>query len=402
MDTQFDGTQPGCFHEARSTEQEIRAQSQILAAQHFPDRLFDAVPSMFLLLNENRQVVFANQAVLNTLGLTEKQTVYGLRPGEALNCIYSKQSENGCGTSDFCSQCGANTVIRLSLSGIEGVRECNLLRQNTDGEIEALDLLVWATPFESEGQRYSAFSVMDVSHEKRRRALERIFFHDIMNIAGGIRTYTEFLAMESGVAGVEELTVIHNYASKLVDEIQAQRELSMAENNELTIRTVQFNPREFVEDTVSMYREHESAREKSLRIDSGSSKEPLVSDPILLGRVVGNMVKNALEATLPGGTVTAGCFASDGGTEFLVHNEGVIPTDAQKMIFKRSFSTKAADRGLGTYSLKLLTERYLGGKASFVSTAPEGTTFRVWLPQTPETAIIKAHGAIETAEKDAS
>ena len=37
-------------------------------------------------------------------------------------------------------------------------------------------------------------------------------------------------------------------------------------------------------------------------------------------------------------------------------------------------------RGLGTYSIKLLTERYLKGKVDFTSDATAGTTFRVWYP----------------------
>jgi signal transduction histidine kinase len=51
-------------------------------------------------------------------------------------------------------------------------------------------------------------------------------------------------------------------------------------------------------------------------------------------------------------------------------------------IFSRSFSTKGVGRGLGTYSIKLLTERYLGGRADFVSNREDGTVFRVRLPLT--------------------
>ena len=49
-------------------------------------------------------------------------------------------------------------------------------------------------------------------------------------------------------------------------------------------------------------------------------------------------------------------------------------------IFQRSFSTKGEGRGLGTYSMKLLTERYLGGRVSFTTSADEGTIFKVALP----------------------
>ncbi len=42
--------------------------------------------------------------------------------------------------------------------------------------------------------------------------------------------------------------------------------------------------------------------------------------------------------------------------------------------------TSTCCRGLGTYSVKLLTERYLGGAVTFTSTQEEGTTFRVCYP----------------------
>jgi sensor histidine kinase regulating citrate/malate metabolism len=57
----------------------------------------------------------------------------------------------------------------------------------------------------------------------------------------------------------------------------------------------------------------------------------------------------------------------------------VIPEGIREQIFMRSFSTKGATRGLGTYSVKLLTEKYLKGKASFLSNTSEGTVFTIEL-----------------------
>jgi sensor histidine kinase regulating citrate/malate metabolism len=48
-------------------------------------------------------------------------------------------------------------------------------------------------------------------------------------------------------------------------------------------------------------------------------------------------------------------------------------------IFQRSFSTKDRNRGIGTYSVKLVTENYLKGKVSFISNEAEGTIFKVEL-----------------------
>jgi signal transduction histidine kinase len=50
-------------------------------------------------------------------------------------------------------------------------------------------------------------------------------------------------------------------------------------------------------------------------------------------------------------------------------------------IFNRSFSTKGPGRGLGTYSVKLLTEQYLGGKVGFTTDPKQGTTFQVTIPR---------------------
>jgi signal transduction histidine kinase len=50
-------------------------------------------------------------------------------------------------------------------------------------------------------------------------------------------------------------------------------------------------------------------------------------------------------------------------------------------MFQRSFTTKeGGGRGIGAYSVKLLTERYLGGWVTFSSSREVGTTFTVTLP----------------------
>ena len=65
---------------------------------------------------------------------------------------------------------------------------------------------------------------------------------------------------------------------------------------------------------------------------------------------------------------------------FRVANPSVMPPDVQNQVFQRSFSTKGENRGLGTYSMRLLTERYLKGHVSFTSDKAHGTVFRVRLP----------------------
>ncbi|MGO9255131.1 MAG: hypothetical protein ACLQU1_02335 [Bryobacteraceae bacterium] len=57
-----------------------------------------------------------------------------------------------------------------------------------------------------------------------------------------------------------------------------------------------------------------------------------------------------------------------------------MPAKVRLQVFQRSFSTKGMGRGLGTYSIKFLTERYLQGQVSFGSVEGEGTTFMACYP----------------------
>ncbi len=115
-------------------------------------------------------------------------------------------------------------------------------------------------------------------------------------------------------------------------------------------------------------------------IDDTSIDIIFVSDKTLLSRVLGNMIKNALEASHPDAKVLVGCKIENENICFWVHNLQFIPLDHQLQIFNRSFSTKGEGRGIGTYSMKLLTEKYLKGKISFSSTIEKGTIFSATLP----------------------
>ena len=103
-------------------------------------------------------------------------------------------------------------------------------------------------------------------------------------------------------------------------------------------------------------------------------------DITILSRVIGNMIKNAIEASDDGDVITAGCKGGGSTVKFSVRNRAFIPKDVQLQLFKRSFSTKGMGRGLGTYSMLLLTEKYLKGHVSFTSTEAQGTTFTVAVP----------------------
>ncbi len=363
----------------RSNPKEIEAQARDVARNIITSsqvKMFlDAVPDGVMILNGNRQIVFANDALLKSLHVENAETVFGLRPGEALRCVHSSESEGGCGTTEHCSTCGAVLAILAAQKAEKTHAECRIMLEGG----HALDFAVSAAPLMIEGERYVVFALMDIAHEKRRRVLERTFFHDLLNTSTVLSGYTE-MARDRGLQKENEIvSIISATVHRLIDEIQSQRDLLAAESDELELNWKGVHSLELVNQAADTYRMYHS-RDITIVVDSQSNDQLFQSDPVLLGRVLGNMMKNALEASAKGDVVSIGCRTSGGQVEFYVHNRAVMPKEVQLQIFMRSFSTKSSERGIGTYSMKLFTERFLKGKITFTSEEGKGTTFVASFP----------------------
>lgn len=340
----------------------------------------DAVPDVYLTLNDKRQIVFANKTFIDFIGVSDDpDKVLGMRVGEAVDCVHAFKMEAGCGTSEFCKNCGAVNAMVSALRGSEDLEECSIERKNSG---DSFDFRVWSQPYDIEGEKFIFFAIKDISHEKRRRALERIFFHDIVNTVGSLKGMTEMIKFEDEIDRIKQYSgLVYDLSLRLLDEIYAQKQLAAAEARELKPKLQEFISSEFLSDIQQSYSHHLSAHGKFVEIDPEAQTFDLKTDYTLLSRVVGNMTKNALEASLEGRTVRIGCEKKDDEAVFWVKNSGRIPEYARLQIFKRSFSTKGDNRGLGTYSMKLLTERYLLGKVDFETSEDKGTTFRAIIPR---------------------
>jgi hypothetical protein len=47
--------------------------------------------------------------------------------------------------------------------------------------------MVWVVPLAVSGVLFSQVTIVDISHEKRRQVLEKVFFHDLLNTAEACR-----------------------------------------------------------------------------------------------------------------------------------------------------------------------------------------------------------------------
>ena len=168
---------------ARTDPAEIRKEFESIYSQSFFNEIFGSLTGIGAVMDQNRQIVFANSDFLAMLGLDSIETVLGTRVGEVVACIHSNEQQSGCGTSESCKYCGAvNAILESQKSGAKSTKETRITTI-VDGKMKSLDLNISSTPITLSGQTFYAMIFQDISDEKRRFALERIFFHDLLNSA---------------------------------------------------------------------------------------------------------------------------------------------------------------------------------------------------------------------------
>lgn len=356
---------------------QIEAQREKLK-EGFPfDTLFSRLDFLVLVLNRQRQIVesYPEDAVRIHEDLIEG---IGLRPGEVLNCVHALNCADGCGRSAACRYCGVALAIGEAQENVIPVKRRCLLRRKGSVTEEGVEYQVTAVPIFWDGDQYILLFLEDRSSEKRRMVMERLFFHDILNTATGLRMHLELLLRrnlpEEVKADVYKLLEI---SGSLTGEIEDQKTLSGAENGTLPVRKDFVHSLELLAGLVHQYKGFAEEQGASLELRPFAEVFSLITDAGLLRRVIGNMVKNALEASGPGETVFVSCHNQSGKKAFNVWNPGVMDDEARLRVFTRSYSTKGENRGLGTYSMKLFGEGYLKGSVGFTSSGKDGTEFYI-------------------------
>ncbi|MBP7146843.1 MAG: PAS domain-containing sensor histidine kinase [Acidobacteria bacterium] len=364
----------------RAAEAVLQSQAAALRADPGISRLLDCFPEAAMVVNRQRQILLVNDKMRAMLGRSA-DALLGQRPGEAFGCVRVCEGPDGCGTSIFCRYCGAAQALVAAAETREPrVEECRITCAGREGEY-ALELRIWATPMELAGQNVTVVAVRDTTDEKRRAVLERIFFHDVLDamssLHGMVSTWSEL--------PTDKLEPLVNAArdvmDRLVEQIRSHRDLLVAERGDLPVHPVEIDVRTLLERQRLLHVSALLYGMPFLEVDGEQAPRTVRTDEVLLGRVLGNLLRNAIEASSGGETVTLRALVEKGRPLFEIHNDAVMPEGVQAQVFQRSFTTKRdTGHGLGTYSAKLLTERYLGGTIEFRSAPGQGTTFRVLLP----------------------
>ncbi len=383
----------------RADEDTLRHAARQIAAAPTVVAMLESVPGPSVILNIHRQIVAANARFAAAAGATapaagtmtfvaeaapvaggRTDAFLGQRMGEALGCVHASSMPGGCGTALECRHCGAAIAQAHALDDRPSTQECRITARSGQ-ETLSYDFRVSAVPITIDATPYIMFSAVDITDEKRRTVLERVFFDEILQMAGSVKALSEMYMLVGERERRDLLEQLTVQTEHLMDGIQAQNELLEAERHALRSTTQDVIVIELMRHVKEVWRFHSVARGRVIALSGTALDTLIVTDPVLLTRVLGNLLRNALEASREGDVITFFYHADATGRHiFSVQNPQVLPDAVRRQLFQRSFSTRGPGHGVGTYSARLLTERYLGGTIDCSSSIEKGTTFNVILP----------------------
>ena len=251
------------FSDERSSEQAIVRQARLFAESPAPG-ILDHLPQGVAVFNAHRQIVYANKAFggLSAEGRGAAD-VLGLRLGEALSCFGTKVDSGVCGTTELCRSCGAARSLAASLAGTNAVSgDCSLSRQGV-AHLETLDFRIWIWSMRHGEETFHVALLADIRAEKRLDLMERIFYHDILNLVSGMQGVCELMREEEEGARNAELELLIFAVERVNDLIQSQRDLTFAERGEYEVVAHKMGSVSLLTDITALMRRETSCRGKT-------------------------------------------------------------------------------------------------------------------------------------------
>lgn len=98
---------------------------------------------------------------------------------------------------------------------------------------------------------FIVISMQDISNEKRKQKLERIFFHDAINILSGIQSGIKYLkSLPDKNDGLNYIELSEKAIEDLFDEIKSFRDLSSAEKGDIVVSFHPYKTSKIITDVI--------------------------------------------------------------------------------------------------------------------------------------------------------
>jgi two-component system phosphate regulon sensor histidine kinase PhoR len=353
----------------RGMAQSIRAEHRVAESER--DRLAALVTELedaIVIVDADDRVRLANPAAERLLGhrLVGRRLIEILREHEILDAI--ARARAGTTTVAHVERVHPRRFVRVVAKALE------------DGQL--------------------VVAMQDLSTLRRLETVRRDFIanlsHELRTPIASLKAMAEALeqgALEDAAAARDFVARIHREVDGLSELVGELLTLSRIESGADRVQAISISPVALIEEAIERMRPLAERARVIVTADVASDLPLVRADPEMIGRVLSNLVHNAVKFTPAGGAVRVWARARDGmvAVDVVDSGEGIAASDLDR-VFERFFKSDPARAGAGA-GLGLSIARHVvqahGGSISATSDGPgRGSTFTFTLPvatEAPET-----------------
>jgi signal transduction histidine kinase len=225
----------------------------------------------------------------------------------------------------------------------------------------------------------------ELEHRERLSAIGKmssVVSHQILQQLGVIGLYADLIRNADGAGDASAaMAQAHCSASAIEGALRDVNRvltdlLVFSKDLRLNLYTHPVLP--LLEECVEACRHEQLERRVTVRLE-GVAPFDLTLDKLKMKQALLNLLRNAIEASPPGGTVVMEVAQRDGGVAIAVCDQGSgVPDADREAVFAPFFTTKERGTGLGLAIAREFTEAH-GGRL-WIEPADTGARFVTWLP----------------------
>jgi signal transduction histidine kinase/DNA-binding response OmpR family regulator len=224
---------------------------------------------------------------------------------------------------------------------------------------------------------------------KLREDVDRIARHDLKTPLTALIGVPKLLREEGRLRpeDADLIGIVERAGYRILNMVNLSLDLYKIEQGVYRVRPQFLDIRRLLEAVLADVQPHAAAKRVTTRVtDAPGETSPIHAwaEESLCYSLLANLLKNAVEASADGATVTID-VRKDDSVVIDIHNHGAVPPTVRDRFFEKyATAGKAGGTGLGTYSARLMA-RVQGGDITMASSKEDGTRVSVRLPSAPAT-----------------
>ncbi len=137
-----------------------------IAGSEVPRNILNAFPNPVLIVDFDLKIIFCNSAAAERMGSNDTGSFFMKRSGEAINCVHSADTPEGCGRSSSCNNCVIRNTVYEAICGRRVCRRRTSMILSKNSQTMRAEFLVTASPLSIERRSYSLLILEDVEQDQ--------------------------------------------------------------------------------------------------------------------------------------------------------------------------------------------------------------------------------------------